>query len=254
MERSFQSLIRWTLDESLKAFRHGPSYEFSTIRDASQHEGRTPLGSGEEVGLREMRLHLQISDPSAGRELFSLHKETNQRNHMDVRSFTTRLIVAFAIIVAVFIAIDHTSAGPVPAAPAIRMIPGSSIVTSSTTSTTTTTTAAPSVAPIATPAPSAPGCFADLAASLGWPAEVIPHLTQLVERESHCDPSSNTGYRPSTGDWSLGLLQINTLGSLWPARAAQCGLSQREDLLNPSTNLACGLVLYKESGFKPWGG
>jgi hypothetical protein len=249
MERSFRSLIRWTLDESLKAFRHGPSYEFSIIRDASQHEGRTPLGSGEEVELREMRLHLQISDPSAGRELSSLHKETNQRNYMDVRSFTTRLIVAFAIVVVVFIAIDHASAGPTPSAPSIRMIPVSSIVTSSTTS----TTAAP-VAPIATPAPSAPGCFADLAASVGWPADAIPHLTQLVERESHCDPSSNTGYRPSTGDWSLGLLQINTLGSLWPARAAQCGLSQREDLLNPSTNLACGLVLYKDSGFGPWGG
>jgi hypothetical protein len=172
---------------------------------------------------------------------------------MDVRSFTTRLIVAFIIIIAVFIAIDHASAKPLPAAPSIRMIPLSSLITTDTVASTTTTPAS-QTAPIAAPPASSPGCFADLAVSVGWPAEAISHLTQLIERESHCDPSSNTGYRPSTGDWSLGLLQINTLSSLWPARAAQCGLSQREDLLNPSTNLACALVLYKDSGFAPWGG
>lgn len=104
------------------------------------------------------------------------------------------------------------------------------------------------------PPAAVPGCFADLALQVGWPAEAIPHLTYIIERESHCDPSSNTGYRPSTGDWSLGLLQINTLGSLLEARQAACGIGAREELLDPATNLRCGLALYEQSGFGPWGG
>lgn len=125
--------------------------------------------------------------------------------------------------------------------------------------TTTTVTIPPAPAPsdvmVAPAAPAAvPGCFADLALQVGWPAEAVPHLTYIIERESHCDPSSNTGYRPSTGDWSLGLLQINTLGSLLEARQAACGIGAREELLDPATNLRCGLALYEQSGFGPWGG
>lgn len=109
-------------------------------------------------------------------------------------------------------------------------------------------------APAAAPAPAAPGCFADLAAQVGWPAEAIPHLTEIIARESTCNPAADTGYRPSTGDWSLGLLQINTLGSLLEARQQACGITAREELLDPATNLRCGLALYNASGFAPWGG
>jgi hypothetical protein len=49
-------------------------------------------------------------------------------------------------------------------------------------------------------------------------------------------------------------LQINTLGSLLEARQAACGIGAREDLLDPATNLRCGLALYRASGFGPWGG
>lgn len=129
---------------------------------------------------------------------------------------------------------------------------------------TTTPTTAPAPAPAAwsaevdqatpAPAPAPAGCYADLAAQVGWPAEAIPHLTEIIARESGCDPASNTGYRPSTGDWSLGLLQINTLGSLLEARQQACGITAREELLDPATNLRCGLALYKTSGFAPWGG
>lgn len=138
------------------------------------------------------------------------------------------------------------------AAPALRRPP--STTTTTTTAPPVTTIATTTTQPVVMPAPAPPGCFADVAAQVGWPAEAIPHLTQIIERESHCDPSANTGYRPSTGDWSLGLLQINTLGSLLEARQAACGISTREQLLDPATNLACGLALYRSSGFGPWGG
>ena len=134
-----------------------------------------------------------------------------------------------------------------------------------------TTTSLPALAPMASPAPDiesditppstpAPaavavsGCFADLAVQVGWPADAIGHLTAIIERESHCDPNASTGYRPSTGDWSLGLLQINTLGELLPAVESICGISAREQLLDPATNLRCGLALYSQRGFQPWGG
>lgn len=138
------------------------------------------------------------------------------------------------------------------AAPALRRPPTTTSTTTTTVPVTTTTVAA--VVPVTTPPAPVAGCFADVAAQVGWPAEAIPHLTQIIERESHCDPSANTGYRPSTGDWSLGLLQINTLGSLLEARQAACGISAREELLDPATNLRCGLALYNVSGFGPWGG
>ena len=178
-------------------------------------------------------------------------------------------MIAVAAVVTIPTAV-LVSCSPSSSAHTTKTMPPSSrvshveVTTAAAVSTTTvppvtTTTTAPiqpdPVVPETAPIPvQAPGCFADLAAQVGWPAEAIPHLTQIIERESHCDPLANTGYRPSTGDWSLGLLQINTLGSLLEARQSACGIAAREELLDPATNLRCGLTLYNVSGFGPWGG
>lgn len=138
----------------------------------------------------------------------------------------------------------HVSATTAATAPIVTATPATSTTTEPFTVTTQPST---SKAPVQ-------GCWADLAAQVGWPAEAISHLTAIIERESHCDPSSNTGYRPSTGDWSLGLLQINTLGDLLISRQQACGIGAREELLDPATNLRCGLALYNAAGFGPWGG
>ena len=180
------------------------------------------------------------------------------------RSLTPRRLVALAALVAIpagCVIATSTSTGAHQApttstAPVVTTISTSSTTTPISTST-TTTQPAPVVTVAAqpsTPAPAVQGCYADLAVQVGWPADAIAHLVTIIERESHCDPSSNTGYRPSTGDWSIGLLQINTLGSLLEARQAACAITSREQLLDPATNLRCGLALYNQSGFAPWGG
>lgn len=184
------------------------------------------------------------------------------------RSLTPRRLVAAVALVAipagcVIATTTKTGAHEVAAPKPVAHVAPTSLSTSSTTTSippsivTTTQPSLPVVTVTSQPSSAAPvieGCFADLAAQVGWPADQIPHLVAIIERESHCDPSSNTGYRPSTGDWSLGLLQINTLGDLLTARQATCAISTREQLLDPATNLRCGLALFNQSGFGPWGG
>ena len=175
------------------------------------------------------------------------------------RSLRTRRAIAAAALIAIPAACVVATATSTAAHQSTSTTSTSTTVASIPTPTIVTTTqpSLPVVSVTSQPSPPAPvvaGCFADLAAQAGWPAEAIPHLTAIIERESHCDPSSNTGYRPSTGDWSLGLLQINTLGDLLAARQATCAITSREQLLDPATNLRCGLAIYNISGFGPWGG
>jgi len=172
----------------------------------------------------------------------------------DIKAVIKALAITtgFVLLVSVLMAITGASAKPNPVKVA-KVAVAHEVITTSTT-----------IAPVAVspdpmptqPAaqPAASGCFLDLARSVGWPEDSLAHLGAIIERESHCDPASNTGYRPSTGDWSLGLLQINTLGDLLASREATCGISTREQLLDPTINLACGLALYRASGFGPWGG
>ena len=177
------------------------------------------------------------------------------------RSLTTRRAIAAVAMIAIpaacVVATATSTAAHQSATTTSTSTTPVAVVETTTTIVTTTQPSLPTVNVTSQPSPPAPvveGCFADLAAQVGWPAEAIPHLTQIIERESHCDPSSNTGYRPSTGDWSLGLLQINTLGDLLTARQATCAITSREQLLDPATNLRCGLALFNQSGFGPWGG
>lgn len=95
-----------------------------------------------------------------------------------------------------------------------------------------------------------------IAASVGWPASELATLDMVMHRESRCLPDVHAG--PEDGpvfarDDSYGLLQINVKGDLWAARQAVCGLSRRDTLFIPAVNLTCGLRLWEQSGWSPWG-
>ena len=223
--------------------------------------------------MRDLRRDLLLAHPDHGRELRQVQLEAGKEDIMDeapkhdLATIAKALAIAAIFMVLVLVGLTAVGAEPAkPAAPAttLPVVPVRAEVPNlvpaehswvlngeadgaSLAPTTTAPPAPPAPAPVA-------GCYADLAAQVGWPAEAIPHLTAIIDRESHCDPASDTGYRPSTGDWSLGLLQINTLGYLLEARQEACGIHAREELLDAATNLRCGLALYKVSGFAPWGG
>jgi len=217
----------------------------------------------EAVVVRQVRPDLLDPDPGLQGVVPRLPQPTWKEDHMDEarRSLTTRRAIAAVAMIAIpaacVVATATSTAAHQSATTTSTSTTPVAVVKTTTTIVTTTQPSSPTVnmtSQPSSPAPIGEGCFADLAAQVGWPAEAIPHLTQIIERESHCDPSSNTGYRPSTGDWSLGLLQINTLGDLLTARQATCAITSREQLLDPATNLRCGLALYSISGFGPWGG
>lgn len=100
-------------------------------------------------------------------------------------------------------------------------------------------------------------------ASQVWPEIDTPAgptwawVTRIMRRESRCLPDVvNLRGR----DRSYGLLQVNTRGALWdqpigwglgPLKT-ECGLTVREDLLNPAVNLACARVLWMARGAQPW--
>lgn len=88
-----------------------------------------------------------------------------------------------------------------------------------------------------------------LAAEVGWPADRLEWLSGIMYRESRCEPSA---YNGQNRDRSYGLLQINTLGSLWGELQRRCGLSDPSQLHDARTNLACGLKLYQAYGTRPW--
>jgi hypothetical protein len=117
-----------------------------------------------------------------------------------------------------------------------------------------TTTAPPVVVPEVVRDTGTPvdGCFMDLAAAVGWPPETLATLARVIHRESRCDPSAFAD-RPSTLDNSRGLLQINAWGTLADNIRAKCGV-EPDALFDPATNLACGLVYWRASGWRPWGG
>lgn len=97
------------------------------------------------------------------------------------------------------------------------------------------------------------GEFHDEAMAVGWLPSQWKRLRGIIARETGntCDPGvlNNTD---ATRDFSFGLLQINMRGDLGADRVARCGLTSYEDLWDPKTNLACGLVLYEIAGWQPW--
>lgn len=136
----------------------------------------------------------------------------------------------------------------------------STTVPTTTTSTTTTTTLPPppSSTTSTTTTTLPPGDWQcpdviRLAAAL-WPADELDMVDRVAYRESRCQPGAeNLSYLQGGRDYSLGLFQINILGSLWDDRAARCSLSSPVELYDAATNVRCAHILWVRSGWAPWG-
>lgn len=116
--------------------------------------------------------------------------------------------------------------------------------------------ASPAPASPALDAPSTPSLavgrcsqWTPLAAQVGWPTSTLEWLSGIMWRESGCNPNA---HNTVGNDDSYSLLQINTKGALWGELQWRCGLTYKDQLLDPATNLACGYKLYLAYGTKPW--
>jgi hypothetical protein len=171
-----------------------------------------------------------------------------------------RVIAALTfIIVAAGCATGTASSAPTMIAPAPDTEPPSTTTTVEETVVSTTT-----LAPIMTERSTTdqvtssasqslePDCYIGLARAIGWPEKTLVHLAYIIHRESGCDPSAFAD-RPWTMDLSRGLLQINAYGQLDAGVRRICGIDPAS-LFDPSTNLECGLQMWRLMGWAPWGG
>jgi hypothetical protein len=96
---------------------------------------------------------------------------------------------------------------------------------------------------------------ARMAYRAGFRGEDLVKVVAISKRESNWRPSAFNG-NAGTGDRSYGLMQINMIGDLGPARLRQFGLSTNEQLLDPQTNLDAAFRMYSDSGgsLNAWGG
>lgn len=116
------------------------------------------------------------------------------------------------------------------------------------------TTTVASMSPVPAPPPSAPvsGCnaYKYLLERYGLPTG---YFLKVMWRESRCDPNQ---YNGRGRDRSYGLLQINTKSTprmdLWAELQRRCGLTYREQLFDPETNIACAAQLFSVYGYRPW--
>lgn len=92
--------------------------------------------------------------------------------------------------------------------------------------------------------------FEGTARAAGWAESEIPRLSYVMWRESKC---TVTAYNGKGRDQSYGLVQINTKGANWAELQRRCGLSSKDQLFDPYTNLACGKQLHRAYGWRPWG-
>ena len=77
-------------------------------------------------------------------------------------------------------------------------------------------------------------------------------VVKIARGESSFNPKAHND-DSSTGDNSFGLMQINMLGNLGPARRKQFGIESNDALFDPQTNMNAAYQVYKERGsFEPW--
>ncbi len=104
-----------------------------------------------------------------------------------------------------------------------------------------------------------PACtkYVNMAREMGWPKSDRFMLRVIMWRESRCIPANigrnrNTAGEVTSQDW--GLLQVNDMS--WQRYLRDRGIiKNKEDLLNPRTNLIAGLALRTysvEKGYSPW--
>lgn len=96
---------------------------------------------------------------------------------------------------------------------------------------------------------------ARLAHAAGFRGQDLVDVVAIAGRESGYDPGAFNPDR-STGDQSYGLMQINMIDELGPARRAALGIENNEELYDPWINMQAAYQLYEESGntLRPWGG
>jgi hypothetical protein len=86
------------------------------------------------------------------------------------------------------------------------------------------------------------GEWHNMAISVGWPEEEWKHLSQIMQRESNCDPLAWSGS-------DAGLMQINRIHTEW---ASTMGWKWPDDLFIAENNLLFALRLWETSGWNPW--
>lgn len=162
--------------------------------------------------------------------------------------FALPLISIAAAITAIWAGVGsgHDSASATTTTvPATTTVPQTT-TTSTTTTTTTTTTIPTHQDPAATDAARAIfgkcGEFYEMAIAVGWPQEEWPTLSQIMWRESRCNPIAWSGS-------DAGLLQINRVHTDW---AQMMGWKWPDDLFVPENNLLFACRLWSASGWGPW--
>lgn len=91
--------------------------------------------------------------------------------------------------------------------------------------------------------------LAELASDAGFTGDNTAIAVAVALAESGGNPKAHNGTPP---DDSYGLMQINMLGSMGPARRKQYGLKANTDLYDPATNMRVAHGIYKGSGWKAW--
>lgn len=77
----------------------------------------------------------------------------------------------------------------------------------------------------------------------------VQYFSAVSYRESGCNPRA---YNGRGADDSYGLLQLNTEGALWGELKRRCGLTTKDSLFDPVTNIKCAGTLYRVYGLRPW--
>lgn len=106
--------------------------------------------------------------------------------------------------------------------------------------------------------PTTPTCddYGRLAVEVGWPAELIGTLTEIMFAESSCKADAVGDQQLGV---SLGLMQIHTDTWCEPTRWYPLGYLQTmsvldycHTLLDPYVNLYAALLIYREGGWQQW--
>lgn len=87
-----------------------------------------------------------------------------------------------------------------------------------------------------------------LALASGWAESDWRWLSCVINRESKGQPGALAN---DSDDLSYGLTQLNTKGSLWSWFVKQ-GLTSRDQLHDPGTNLRVARTMFNEFGKRPW--
>ena len=85
----------------------------------------------------------------------------------------------------------------------------------------------------------------------GFSEDVIPTFIAISQAESGLNPRA-LNPDTSTGDYSLGLFQINMLGKMGEERRRQFGLKANEELYDPRTNVRAAKAIYDQQGLGAW--